>query len=366
MSDDDSGYHTATEPALQSSINEWLIVDSNAGQTIITDKQLKAERQKNKKLVAALNKTIKVLSDHIGERPTEVLLMTSHYAKNKLVELLTMSTKLTEEDEERKELLLQREDIQFTIEEVLQYKVQALQCVHKDCNETTLAKFSAWQTIFDKHPTNVEKQKAESQARENREVPKRKEAVDKTRAIIPRNIEFLTEKNLRGMNMPVPLIRRIKKKSLRWLGLVWMPTATIAKLHISELRHQYAYSTKADITELRAVVACLPTDDEMESDPDGEKKDWANTFRMKLDELVRKEEIGSITTSELRHPAWKEVEKKGLQFQDPKADVLSITPTRSDAFDRDKEEEEDVNDDDDTSSNNVRMLSQLFNKQRKY
>ena len=80
-----------------------------------------------------------------------------------------------------------------------------------------------------------------------------------------------------------------------------------------------------------------------------------------LDELVMKEENGRISKPEERHPAWKEVDEKGLQFEDPTADLLSITPTKSGAFDGNKKEE-DVNDDNDTSSNNVRKLSQLFNK----
>ena len=351
MSEGEEGYHTAIEPCL----NEWFIESTPC-------KPKNAQYLKTKKLealVATLNETIKVLSDHIGKIHTEVLLMTPEQSKEKLIHFLTITTKLSEENEKRKELLLQKKDIQFTLEEVEQYREQALQCVRKDCNDTTLAKFSAWQTIFDNHPTNVEKQKAEAQAREIRETPKRKEALYRIRAIIPQKIENLTEETLQKMNMPVSLIKRIKKTSLRWLWLVWMPSATIAKLHIGDMINKYAYSTKADIIELRAIVENLP--DKMESDPDGKKTEWANTFRIKLNELVMKEEKKEISKSELRHLAWKEVDEKGLQFEDPTADLLSITPTKSGAFDGNKKKE-DVNDDNDTSSNNVRNLSQLFNK----
>ena len=312
MSDD--GYYSAKEASLESSKNEWLIVGSNR---IDKQEELAIGRQRIKKLealVAELNKTIQVLSDHIGKIPTEVLLMTSQQAKDKFIGLSTTSTQLTDDDKKRMELL-QKKDLPFTLDEVEQYKQQALQRFQNDYEDTTREKqFYVWQNMFDKHPTTVAKQKAAAQAREKREASKRKEALHKIRAIIPRNIEELTKEQLVSMNMPAPLIRRIKKKSLRWLWLVWMPSATIAKLHIGDMRHQYAYSTKADITELRAVVECLPTDDEMESDPDGEKKEWANTFRKKLNELVIKEENGRLSKTEARDNAWKEVDEKEQLF----------------------------------------------------
>lgn len=363
MNDDEGeeGYHTAKE---QSS-NTWLIVDSEDGQEFKTERQkiqeLEALVDVQYETIQVLNETIKVLSDHNGKIPTEVLLMTSQHAKHELIKLLTMSTQLTEDDEERKELLLQRKDIQFTFEEVEQYKEQALQHLYKeDCDDGVLANFSAWQTIFDKHPINVEKQKAESQARENREASKRKKALLRMRSIMPRDIDKLTNEQLKSMNIPELAIKRLKKKTLRWLYLLWMSSATIAKLHIGDMMHKYAYS-KGDIQELRAVVECLPTDDEMESDPDGKKKEWADTFRKKLDDLVRKEENGKLSETEARDNAWKEVDEEGLQFEDPYEDELSITPMKSSAFDG-NHKQKDVNADNDTTSSNVRKLSQLFNK----
>ena len=76
------------------------------------------------------------------------------------------------------------------------------------------------------------------------------------------------------------------------------PSKMHRQVHIGDLRTKFS-AHALDIVERRAIWHCLP-----DWSADQVKSEWKANFKVKLDELMEKERLRSLTPLETRHPAY--------------------------------------------------------------
>ena len=122
--------------------------------------------------------------------------------------------------------------------------------------------------------------------------------------------------------LPRELLNRFKRT--RALQLLSTPQGVIQTKHAVELNR--LSNQGLDLVEMRAVYACLPAIFDL--DGDGKKALWRQNFVIKLEELVKKETNGTLSTREQRHPAYANAEAR-LKTMNPPFYVDPDDPNRA-------------------------------------
>ena len=124
-------------------------------------------------------------------------------------------------------------------------------------------------------------------------------ALDEMKRFLPPNIwttSYQVFKEVAAHVMPEKLVQHLWANKVLW----WtrLDPTLIAKIHIADLRSKYLI-VNLDVTEMRAVMACLP--DAFENDPNGEKAVWrANTLES-IRGYLKQEAAKQLPKSRLRN-----------------------------------------------------------------
>lgn len=117
---------------------------------------------------------------------------------------------------------------------------------------------------------------------------------------IPGDIFNISKAELIVRGVSPALARRIfDKKVLWWLRLP--NQSTIAKMHGADLTYKYSMQG-LDLVETQAVWAVVP--DKFENDRSGEKEQWRQNCLLKLRELTKKRDKGTLAKKEVRAAAY--------------------------------------------------------------
>ncbi|KAJ1447355.1 hypothetical protein M885DRAFT_543109 [Pelagophyceae sp. CCMP2097] len=167
------------------------------------------------------------------------------------------------------------------------------------------------------HPDFVERIAQQSADWEREQLPLNLAALERTRRLVPRDINSSTSRRVHAAfsaaaaSRGVSDARRLRGYSNAakrvWstpaLWLVRLEPARVRKLHPADLRSRFAVNS-LDVVELRAVYAVLPFD--FDADSDGAKKAWREQARSKLQELVERERQGTLNKAQQRHASYVE------------------------------------------------------------
>ena len=159
-------------------------------------------------------------------------------------------------------------------------------------------RFDTLDSIIRNHADYIEREARKAEEWESEQAEANAIALSELRALIPvgpNSVESLQAKH----GLTRALSRRIfGTKILKLLHL--SPAGDISKMHAADLR---SLSHRGlDIRELRAIYAQLPLD--FSADGDGKKKGWREQIKTALMALVKKEQGGTLSAREKRHPAY--------------------------------------------------------------
>ena len=162
-----------------------------------------------------------------------------------------------------------------------------------------------WDQAIRMNPEYKKEQEEQQRQWNEEQEPANKEAVCRMRRLMPRNMAVMSIEKLMKCGLTHECAFRLLSE--RVLRLIVTHPDTSRKIHIVDLN---MYSNQGlDITEMRAVYACLPP--EFDLDGDGKKAEWRGNFGRKLNELIRNESTvrgSGLCDAELRHSAYKEAE----------------------------------------------------------
>mmetsp|Transcript_2947 Transcript_2947/g.3986 ORF Transcript_2947/g.3986 Transcript_2947/m.3986 type:complete len:382 (-) Transcript_2947:2139-3284(-) len=126
---------------------------------------------------------------------------------------------------------------------------------------------------------------------------KNKAALERMRRIVPENIKYLTEEQLRK-DFNFDLARRLYRQAA--FRMYHMELEEMQKIHPSDMKHRY-YFNGFDLTELRALYAAT----------EGlQKGEWTKTLKEKIFSMTKREEEGDLTPREKENPAYKSTRTK--------------------------------------------------------
>ena len=170
-------------------------------------------------------------------------------------------------------------------------------------DEGAQADFDKWDKVICEHPDQLAKLAQERVEWEEAQTGENNAALAITRGYVPENIKSSSVATLVTSGLPTNLAKRVFTQKALWL--VRLPQSQIAKLHIVDLKTKYS-TQGLDLIELRAIYNSLPI--EFENDPSGEKQQWRETLRSKLEACVKEDVKGKLKSCRFRHPYYIDAE----------------------------------------------------------
>lgn len=220
----------------------------------------------------------------------------------KLVEMLQHQIELLRE--KLKESCPESDEKEYTLEEARAGLNDAVSRLMSG-EESAQADFDKWDKIISEHPDHLAKLARERVEWEENQAGQNEAALAITKGYVPANIKSISVAALKASGLPTDLAKRVFTQKALWL--VRLPQTAIAKLHIVDLKTKYS-SQGLDLIELRAVYYSLPA--EFENDPSGEKQQWRETLRRKLEMCVKEDSTGKLSTCKFRHACYIDLNKR--------------------------------------------------------
>lgn len=160
--------------------------------------------------------------------------------------------------------------------------------------------FDKWDVLVKNHRDFItrEEEKWKSWEETNVELNEAAKAEMKSK-FVPQKYHFVEEiMQQKGVSRQVAQ-RVFRNKALQ---LIWMPKATIARLHHAALVNQY-HVQGLDLRELRTVYSSLPK--KFEFDEEGNKEAYKEMIRSKLFEMTERQKHGNMRANEEIHQVYK-------------------------------------------------------------
>ena len=165
------------------------------------------------------------------------------------------------------------------------------------------AEFDKWDKFIRNHPEHIAAMEEEVKAWVATNEPHNQAALRLMRSYLPPNIwnseRAELDRSLSSAGLPPALVKRVWEKKVLWL--LRAEPGFIARIHAADLNLKYTIQG-LDLTEVRAVYACLP--DKFENDSDDRKEEWRAKCLSRLKEMASQQEKGTLPKSQKRNSAY--------------------------------------------------------------